>query len=99
MIKAMDTNGDGNISEAEFVAVPSDARKEQATNLFRAFPRLTESMGFANHFGSESSYLPMEVGRYVELFLLIFARVFLPLFLPVHPIEKRQIVSAWVPRA
>lgn len=32
----------------------------------RAFPWLIESDGFANQSRSDSSYLPMEVGRYVE---------------------------------
>ncbi|MBW6422019.1 helix-turn-helix domain-containing protein [Rhizobium sp. XQZ8] len=32
----------------------------------RAVPCLTESNGFANRSRSDSSYLPMEVGRYVE---------------------------------
>ena len=32
---------------------------------FRAFPCLIESAGFANQLLSDSSYLPMEVGRYV----------------------------------
>ncbi|MFW7354462.1 MAG: hypothetical protein ACODTL_00170 [Brucella sp.] len=31
----------------------------------RAFPCLIESAGFANQLLSDSSYLPMEVGRYV----------------------------------
>ncbi|GAJ92432.1 hypothetical protein RRH01S_03_05070 [Rhizobium rhizogenes NBRC 13257] len=44
MIKAMDTDGDGNISEAEFVAArPSDVSEEQATNLFASFD--TENTG------------------------------------------------------
>ena len=33
--------------------------------LIRAFPCLIESAGFANQLLSDSSYLPMEVGRYV----------------------------------
>jgi len=32
----------------------------------RAFPYLNESDGFANQLVSDSNYLPMEVGRYVE---------------------------------
>ncbi|WP_245464159.1 EF-hand domain-containing protein [Rhizobium sp. NXC24] len=38
MISAMDTDGDGNISEAEFVAArPSDVSEDQATTLFKSF--------------------------------------------------------------
>ncbi len=35
MFSAMDTDGDGNVSQAEFIAArPSDVSEEQATNLF-----------------------------------------------------------------
>jgi Ca2+-binding EF-hand superfamily protein len=38
MISAMDTNGDGNISEQEFVAArPSDVSESQASSLFASF--------------------------------------------------------------
>ncbi|NKJ04675.1 EF-hand domain-containing protein [Rhizobium sp. SG741] len=38
MIGAMDTDGDGNISEAEFVAARlSDVSEDQATQLFKSF--------------------------------------------------------------
>ncbi|MFS8056680.1 EF-hand domain-containing protein [Rhizobium sp. BR 317] len=38
MIAAMDTNGDGSITEAEFVAArPSDVSEDQATALFKSF--------------------------------------------------------------
>ncbi|MBB4568886.1 EF-hand domain-containing protein [Rhizobium leucaenae] len=38
MIAAMDTNGDGSITEAEFVAArPSDVSEDQATSLFKSF--------------------------------------------------------------
>lgn len=38
---------------------------ESEAPLSRAFPCLIESAGFANQLLSDSSYLPMEVGRYV----------------------------------
>ncbi len=34
--------------------------------MIRAFLYLNELDGFANQFVSDSNYLPMEVGRYVE---------------------------------
>lgn len=40
LIKAMDTNGDGNISEAEFVAArPADVSADQASKLFESFDK------------------------------------------------------------
>ena len=43
----------------------SNGCKEWGTFGYRAFPCLIESAGFANQLLSDSSYLPMEVGRYV----------------------------------
>ena len=40
MISAMDTNGDGSISQAEFVAArPADVSESQAEQLFQSFDK------------------------------------------------------------
>ncbi|MCH6206338.1 hypothetical protein L3V16_21170 [Brucella ciceri] len=47
------------------VVKPIIAAEYKTASCSRAFPCLIESAGFANQLLSDSSYLPMEVGRYV----------------------------------